>query len=58
MYEGTFLNWLGSVAGLFNMTMNEIMGFPATGFFTGVLVFMTMFSLLAKFVQQGRKGRL
>ena len=58
MYEGTFLNWLGSVLGLFNMTMNEILGFPATEFFTGALVFMTMFSLLAKLIQQGRKGRL
>ena len=52
------MNWLGSVVGLFNMTMNEIMGFPATEFFVGVTVFMTMFSLLAKLIQQGRKGRL
>lgn len=58
MYNGTFMNWLGSVVGLFNMTMNEIMGFPATEFFVGVTVFMTMFSLLAKLIQQGRKGRL
>ena len=58
MYDGYFVNWLGSVVGLFNMTMNEIMGFPAAEFFTGVLVFITMFSLLAKLIQQGRKGRL
>lgn len=58
MYEGSFVNWLGSVVGLFNMTMNEIIGFPATEFFSGVLVFMTIFSLLAKLIQQGRKGKL
>lgn len=58
VYDGTFMNWLGSVVGLFNMTMDEIMGFEAAEFFTGVLVFLTMFSLLAKLIQQGRKGRL
>lgn len=58
MYAGSFLNWLGSVLGLFNMTMNEILGFPATEFFTGALIFMTIFSLLAKLIRQGRKGRL
>lgn len=58
VYDETFMNWLGSVVRLFNMTMNEIIGFQATEFFTGVLVFMTMFSLLAKLIQQGRRGRL
>ena len=58
VYDGIYVNWLGSVVRLFNMTMNEIMGFEATEFFTGFLVFITMFSLLAKLIQQGRKGRL
>ncbi len=58
MYEGNFLNWLGSVLGLFNMTLNSIMGLPALRLFAGVLVFLTMFSLLAQLIRQGRKGRL
>ena len=52
MYEGNFLNWLGSVLGLFNMTLNSIMGLPALRLFAGVLVFLTMFSLLAQLLQQ------
>ena len=58
MYEGNFLNWLSSVLGLFNMTLNRIMGLPALRLFAGVLVFLTMFSLLAKLIRQGRRGRL
>lgn len=58
MYDGSFMNWLGSVLGLFDMTLNSIMGFPALRMFAGVLVFLTMFSLLAKLLRQGRKGRL
>lgn len=58
MYEGNFLNWLGSILGLFNMTLNSIIGFPALRLFVGVLVFLMMFSLLAKLLRQGRKGRL
>lgn len=54
----SFINWLGSVVGLFNMTLNSIMGFPALRLFAGVLVFLLMFGLLAKLLQQGRKGRL
>lgn len=57
-YNGTFTNWLGSVLGLFNMTLNGIMGFPALRMFAGVLVFLTMFSLLAKLIRQGRRGQL
>ena len=57
-YTGTFMNWLGSVLGLFNMTLNSIMGLPALRLFAGVLVFLTMFSLLAQLLRQGRKGRL
>lgn len=57
-YNGTFMNWLGSVLGLFNMTLNSIMGLPALRLFAGVLVFLTMFSLLAQLLRQGRKGRL
>ena len=56
MYEGNFLNWL--VLGLFNMTLNRIMGLPALRLFAGVLVFLMMFSLLAKLIRQGRRGRL
>lgn len=58
MYEGNFINWLGSVIGLFNMTLNSIMGFAPSRLFVGVLVFLAMFSLLAKLLRQGRKGRL
>lgn len=58
MYDGSFMNWLGSVLGLFDMTLNSIMGFPALRMFAGVLVFLTMFSLLAKLLRQGKKGRL
>lgn len=57
-YSGTFMNWLGSVVGLFNMTLNSIMGFDALRLHVGVLVFLVMFSLLAKLIRQGRKGRL
>lgn len=57
-YTGTFMNWLGSVVGLFNMTLNSIMGFDALRLHVGVLVFLVMFSLLAKLIRQGRKGRL
>ena len=58
MYEENFLNWLSSVLGLFNMTLNRIMGLPALRLFAGVLVFLRMFSLLAKLIRQGRRGRL
>lgn len=54
----SFINWLGSVVGLFNMTVNSIMGFPALRLFAGVLVFLMMFGLLARLLKQGRKGRL
>ena len=57
-YNGTFMNWLGSVVGLFNMTLNSIIGFDALRLHVGVLVFLAMFSLLAKLIWQGRKGRL
>lgn len=57
-YDGTFTNWLGSVLGLFSMTLNSIMSFRALQMFVGVLVFLIMFSLLAKLLQQGRRGRL
>ena len=43
MYEGNFLNWLSSVLGLFNMTLNRIMGLPALRLFAGVLVFLMYF---------------
>lgn len=57
-YDGTFMNWLSSVLGLFSMTLDHIMGFRALQMFVGVLVFLIMFSLLAKLLQQGRRGRL
>lgn len=53
-----YMNWLSSVLGLFSMTLNHIMGFRALQMFVGVLVFLIMFSLLAKLLQQGRRGRL
>ena len=54
----SLINWLGSVTGLFNMTVNSIMSFPALRFFAGVAVFLTMFGLLGQLLKQGRKGRL
>lgn len=53
-----YMNWLGSVLGLFSMTLDRIMSILVLRMFAGVLVFLTMFSLLAKLLQQGRKGRL
>lgn len=53
-----YMNWLSSVLGLFSMTLDHIMGFRALQMFVGVLVFLIMFSLLAKLLQQGRRGRL
>ena len=53
-----YMNWLSSVLGLFSMTLNSIMSFRALQMFVGVLVFLIMFSLLAKLLQQGRRGRL
>lgn len=53
-----YMNWLSSVLDLFSMTLNHIMGFRALQMFVGVLVFLIMFSLLAKLLQQGRRGRL
>ena len=58
MYEGNFLNWLSSVLGLFNMTLNRILGFVPSRLYVGTLVFLTMFSLLAHLIRQGRKGKL
>ena len=53
-----FVNWLGSVLSLFSMTLDSIIGFPALRLFAGVLVFLMMFSLLAKLLRQGRRGQL
>ena len=36
-------------------SVNRIMGLPALRLFAGVLVFLMMFSLLAKLIRQGRK---
>ena len=47
MNEGYFVNWLGSVLSLFNMTLNRILGFVPSRLYVGTLVFLTMFSLLA-----------
>ncbi len=58
MYDGYFVNWLGSVLGLFNMTLNRLLGFVPSRLYVGTLVFLTMFSLLAHLIRQGRKGRL
>ena len=58
MYEENFLNWLSSVLGLFNMTLNRILGFVPSRLYVGTLVFLTMFSLLAHLIRQGRKGKL
>lgn len=58
VYDEVFINWLGSVMRLFNMTLNSIMGFPALRLFVGALVFLMMFSLLAKLLRQGRRGQL
>ena len=35
MYEGNFLNWLSSVLGLFNMTLNRILGFVPSRLYVG-----------------------
>lgn len=53
-----YMNWLGSVLSLFSMTLNSIMAFPALRMFAGVLVFLIVFSLLAKLLRQGRRGQL
>ena len=53
-----YMNWLSSVLGLFSMTLDHIMGLRALQMFVGVLVFLIMFSLLAKLLRQGRRGRL
>ena len=58
MYDGYYINWLGSVVGLFNMTLNKIIGFPALRLFVGVQVFLMIYGLLAWLLKQGRKGRL
>ena len=58
MNEGYFVNWLGSVLSLFNMTLNRILGFVPSRLYVGTLVFLTMFSLLAHLIRQGRKGKL
>lgn len=58
VYDEVFINWLGSVMRLFNMTLNSIMGFPVLRLFVGALVFLMMFSLLAKLLRQGRRGQL
>ena len=58
MNEGYFVNWLGSVLSLFNMTLNRIMGLVPSRLYVGTLVFLTMFSLLAHLIRQGRKGKL
>ena len=58
MYDGYFVNWLGSGLGLFNMTLNRLLGFVPSRLYVGTLVFLTMFSLLAHLIRQGRKGRL
>lgn len=58
VYDEIFMNWLGSVVRLFNMTLDRILGITALQLYAGVLVFLVMFSLLAKLIQQGRRGRL
>ena len=52
MNEGYFVNWLGSVLSLFNMTLNRILGFVPSRLYVGTLVFLTMFSLLAHLIRQ------
>lgn len=58
VYDESFINWLGWVVRLFNMTLNSIIGFSPLQLYVGVLVFLVMFHLLAKLIQQGRRGKL
>ncbi len=50
--------WLSQVIGLFNHTLAAILAQPVLGLFLGLLVFLTVCSLLMYIFHQGRKGRL
>jgi len=50
--------WLSRVISLFNDILTAIMGQPVLRLFLGLLVFLTVCSLLMYLFHQGRKGRL
>ena len=51
-------DWLSQVFGLFNNTLLAVLDVPVLRLFLGVLVFLTVASLLMYVFHQGRKGRL
>lgn len=50
--------WLSQVVDLFNHTLTAILAVPVLRLFLGVLLFLTVASLLMYIFHQGRKGRL
>lgn len=50
--------WLSAVLVLFEDTLAEILRTPSLRFFMAVPLFLAAFSLLARLLRQGRKGRL
>jgi len=56
--EVLFGYWLSSVLVLFEDTLQQIMATPSLRFFMTVLLFLMLISLLARLIQQGRKGKM
>lgn len=50
--------WLSQVIDLFNHTLAAALAQPVLRLFLGVLLFLTILSLLMYIFHQGRKGRL
>lgn len=50
--------WLSQVIDLFNHTLAAALAQPVLRLFLGVLLFLTVLSLLMYIFHQGRKGRL
>lgn len=50
--------WLSQVIDLFNHTLAAALSQPVLRLFLGVLLFLTILSLLMYIFHQGRKGRL
>lgn len=52
------MDWLSQVIDLFNHTLAAALAQPVLRLFLGVLLFLTVLSLLMYIFHQGRKGRL
>lgn len=50
--------WLNSVLGLFNDTLRAVFYIPVFRFFMMAAVFLSVFSLVAALLRQGRQGKL